>query len=205
LSNALLLGSFLLCGSNSWAQSVDYTVATSNIFNAANAPLGGVSGCAITIGDHYYASQQFTVPSNATYTIETTSSEMTFYGGPDTFIAIYKTAFNAASPATGLVACNDDIDGGSYLSLVTTALVTGTTYTIVITSYYDTAHSSVSGNGGTDIITGAVTASFTPNDVILGAATGGAGGSGGSTPVNAPIDLHFSKQVESYSTEIELK
>jgi len=24
-------------------------------------------------------------------------------------------------------------------------------------------------------------------------------------PVNAPIDLHFSKQVESYSTEIELK
>jgi len=204
LSNALLLGSFLLCGSNSWAQSVNYSVATSNIFNAANAPLGGVSGCAITIGNHYYASQQFTVPSNATYTIETTSSEMTFYGGPDTFIAIYNTAFNPASPATGLVACADD-DGVGYLSKVTPALLTGTTYTIVITSYYDTAHSAVSGNGGTDIITGAVTASFTPNDVILGAATGGAGGSGGSTPVNAPIDLHFSKQVESYSTEIELK
>jgi len=204
LSNALLLGSFLLCGSNSWAQSVDYTVATSNIFNAANAPLGGVSGCAITIGDHYYASQQFTVPSNATYTIETTSSEMTFYGGPDTFIAIYNTAFNPASPATGLVACADD-GGVDYLSKITHPLTTGTTYTIVITAYYDTAHSAVSGNGGTDIITGAVTASFTPNDVILGAATGGAGGSGGSTPVNAPIDLHFSKQVESYSTEIELK
>jgi len=202
LSSALLLGSFLLGGSNSWAQSVNYTVATGNTFSMASVPpLGGVSGCVLVTGTHYYVSQQFTVPSNATYTIETTSSAMTFSGQPDTFIAIYNTAFNPASPTTGLIACDDDA-GTGYLSKVTPALVTGTTYTIVITSFYATTSTAVLGNGGSQIITGAVTASFTPN-VTLGAATGGSGG--GSTPVSAPIDLHFSKQVETFATEIEIK
>jgi len=44
---------------------------------------------------------------------------------------------------------------------------------------------------------GPATFSFSPA-VTEGAATG-------TGVINAPIDLHFSKQVESYSTEIELK
>ncbi len=78
----------------------------------------------------------------------------------------------------------------NQVTLVLGAPLTNGTYHIVIpttTKLYDTAATNRA-----VAVTDATTYNFTVESVS-------------PPPVNAPIDLHFSKQVESYSTDIELK
>lgn len=165
LSTALIMGSCLLGGSNSWANTSNVDIVSANTFTVASSPLGGLGGCNVVVGSHMYASQRFTATSTASHTIETTAATVNYSGGAasnnDTFIALYSGNFNPASPTVGLVACNDDIGGGSVLSRITSNLTTGSGYEIVITTYTSTANI----NGATGVVL-----SFTPN-VTLGAVT----------------------------------
>jgi len=122
-------------------------------------------------GLQYYCAQQFTVDANGSYTIETTSPNTS--GTPsnalDTFLRLYANAFDPGTPATGIVASNDDFSGtltvlpGPYTGTITATttgfsgaqpgsrivqtLATGTTYIVVNTSYRATTYVGTGTNG----------------------------------------------------------
>ena len=59
----------------------------------------------------------------------------------DTFLTLYDTTFNPASPTSGCLAANDDIDSGTELcSLLTFSIPIGATRVIVATSFEDAAN-----------------------------------------------------------------
>ncbi len=96
----------------------------------------------------YYDVQPFTLTLSGSTNLSTDSANFTPTPADDTFLCLYQTAFNPASPLTNLVAIDDDSGPGS-LSLITANLTAGTAYFMVITSY---------SNG----VTGTYTASITP-------------------------------------------
>ena len=93
-----------------------------------------------------YASGFFVPTTSAAYTFGMTTYPV------DVVMALYNGAFNPASPATGLLTANDDTSAGthqaivgmvpilcgsssSYCSQVTSALVAGQTYSVLISTY----------------------------------------------------------------------
>ncbi len=166
---------------------------TLQTFSVASSPLGGITGCRMETGSHSYGAVQFSAPTADNYTVETTGSTGVPYN--DTFLAIYSPSFDPAHPTDNLIACNDDIAFGNYLSRLTLSLSAGAQAVAVVTSYA----------AGT--ITGSVTWSTTP-DVGL-APTMGVRGNGtailsgdtspsatdgtdfGSTPLGTPVTRTF--------------
>jgi len=137
---------------------------------------------------HYYASQRFTSTGGTGNTIiETTlPTVLNTSNTTDTYILLYSGSFNPTNPAIGVFDCNDDGGSDGRLSKLVISNLPAGNYEIVVTTF---ASNSSPPNTGT------TTLSFSsPSAITLG-----------GTPINAQIDLHFSKQVESYSTEIELK
>lgn len=121
--------------------------------------LGGVEGCDIIPGNHYYEAVELTVTSAGRYAFRiaelSPASNDLDYSQPDRvltdpFLAVY-TSFAPASAHGGVIACNDDADLDEFSSYNLTS--TGTmmsdrysqlevdlqpgTYTLVLTSYGD--------------------------------------------------------------------
>ena len=76
---------------------------------------------------YYYQAVSFNVSASGSYT-------MTTSGGMDTYGLLYDTTFNAADPAQGVIASNDDGSSDGQF-VVTEYLQPGMRYTIVVTTY----------------------------------------------------------------------
>lgn len=123
--------------------------------------LGGVAGCGIFPGNHYYEAVELTVTSAGRYAFRiaelSPASNAVDYSQPDRvltdpFLAVY-TSFVPASAHGGVIACNDDADLDEFSDYNLTS--SGTmmsdrysqlevdlqpgTYTLVLTSYGDAA------------------------------------------------------------------
>ncbi|AYQ33253.1 T9SS C-terminal target domain-containing protein [Runella sp. SP2] len=84
----------------------------------------------------HYKTITFVAPNTEAVTFEVT------YAGvydSDTYLSLYESSFNPAAPATNFLRGDDDIDynGGNYRSQFTHNLVAGTTYILVVASYYN--------------------------------------------------------------------
>jgi hypothetical protein len=82
----------------------------------------------------YYRSLTFVAPVSGPLTLQVVSASLTA-GDTDTYLSLYETAFNPASPATNFVRGDDD-SGGGLLSMLTHPVVAGTTYVIVMATFY---------------------------------------------------------------------
>ncbi|HAK77666.1 MAG TPA: hypothetical protein DCM71_12325, partial [Runella sp.] len=84
----------------------------------------------------HYKTITFVAPNTEAVTFEVT------YAGvydSDTYLSLYESSFNPAAPATNFLRGDDDIDysGGNYRSQFTHTLTAGTTYVLVVASYYN--------------------------------------------------------------------
>jgi Fungalysin metallopeptidase (M36)/PKD-like domain/Fungalysin/Thermolysin Propeptide Motif len=82
----------------------------------------------------YYKTISFVAPSTAAFTFSTISATLNPGGSDDTYMSLYQTTFNPATPATNFLKGDDDAGVGS-LSQITQNLTAGTTYIIVVSTY----------------------------------------------------------------------
>ncbi|GAB4046404.1 M36 family metallopeptidase [Spirosoma litoris] len=81
----------------------------------------------------YYQAFTFTAPSSGTQTFGITSATLSDSYN-DTYLSLYQTSFNPASPATNFLHGDDD-SGPAYLSQLTHSLTQGVTYILVVATY----------------------------------------------------------------------
>lgn len=120
----------------------------------------------------FYKAYSFVAPSSGSFTFAVTAANL-FRGIPDdTYLALYQTSFNPASPATNFARGNDDISTTNFLSSLTHTLTAGTTYILVVSGWSPNITGSfslsasagvlpesswfTSQTGGTSLITGNV-------------------------------------------------
>ena len=77
----------------------------------------------------YYQAYQFSVSMNSTYSFTTS-------GSFDTYGLLYEDPMDPSFPHENLIASDDD-SGTGYQFEITTILVTGTTYVLVVTTHGD--------------------------------------------------------------------
>lgn len=73
--------------------------------------------------------QPFSVTSDGTYIMNTEASAV------DTFLVLYGSGFNAASPLSNALAADDDSAGFAFLSQITFTLAANTQYFLVTTTF----------------------------------------------------------------------
>ncbi len=93
------------------------------------AAAAGAAGATV-----YYKTFSFVAPTTAAVTFTITAASLTPGTADDSYMAIYQTAFNPASPVTNFLRADDDAGVGA-LSLFTQNLTAGTTYIIVVSTY----------------------------------------------------------------------
>ncbi|WP_375446289.1 M36 family metallopeptidase [uncultured Fibrella sp.] len=76
----------------------------------------------------YYSTYSFVATAGGSQTFRTTGA--TF----DTYLSLYQTSFNAASPATNHLYSDDD-SGGGFMSSITYTLTQGTTYILIVGTF----------------------------------------------------------------------
>jgi len=108
----------------------------------------------------------FHVTANGTYSVESTSFSAP---GSDTFLYLYRGAFNPAAPLTNLLALDDD-SGAGALSLINSALLANTQYYLVFAAYYNGDFGTYTGvfntvSGSGQVILGALDVPGTPGQV----------------------------------------
>lgn len=86
----------------------------------------------------------FHVTAADSYTMETLSASLSPGTPDDTFIALYQNAFNPLAPLSNVLRADDDSGPGS-LSLMSRALVPGTQYYLVVTSFANGALGAYTG------------------------------------------------------------
>ncbi len=118
--------------------------ATDPTFNRplTGAPPTGLSAAGTAVSYDLYP---FFVTASASFTLETLSANLTPNSPTDTFIALYQTAFNPASPLTNAIAADDD-GGVGPLSLITATLNPGVQYFLVSTSFFNGAFGDYTGS-----------------------------------------------------------
>lgn len=134
------------------AATVNYiaTIAASPTFNRP-VSCASLSGVGTAVG---FFAQEFSIDLAGSYTMTATGGSI-----GDTVFVLYDGPFDPASPLTNCLAFNDDAIG--LLSEITSPLVTGTTYTLVSTTFDNGV------TGTTDVqITG-------PGNISLGGAGAG--------------------------------
>jgi len=110
----------------------------------------------------------FYVSANGTYSIESTAFSVT---GSDTFLALYRGAFNAASPLANLLTVDDD-SGAGALSLINQALQANNQYFLVFTSFGNNQFGTYTGrfdtvSGGGQVTLGALVTNQVPEPGTL--------------------------------------
>jgi CHRD domain len=83
----------------------------------------------------YYQTFTFVAPASGNTSLEIVAAALTGSDPYDTYMSLYQTSFNPASPATNFLRGDDDSGGLQYSSRLTHNLVAGTTYIIVVSTY----------------------------------------------------------------------
>lgn len=125
--------------------------------------LTSLSGVGTNVSYDLYS---FHVSANGTYSIEATA----FSGANgDTYFALYRNAFNPATPLSNLVAIDDDA-GAGLLSLISTTLQADVQYYLAFSAYANGVFGTYSGvfnttTGDGQVILGALDVPTTPGQV----------------------------------------
>jgi hypothetical protein len=93
----------------------------------------------------------FIAPSTSAVTFETTNVALSPGDPYDTYLSLYQTSFNPASPATNFLRGDDDSGALQYASKLTHNLVAGTTYIIVVSTYANSVTGTFSVQASTPI------------------------------------------------------
>jgi hypothetical protein len=125
-----------------------------------NRPFSNGAAPPVTVVNEpfYYSVQQFFVSAVGTYTIQTTTANLTNSNGNplDTHLELYQGSFNPSTPLANALISDDD-SGGSGLSLFTITLNPGVQYLTVPTSYAGlatgTITTQISGPGTITLVT----------------------------------------------------
>ena len=130
---------------------VSYNVTLASTSPRFNRPTTTTSLSAVGT-NVYYQAQQFNVNTAGLYSFETTAATLTPTPADDTFLALYQTSFNSASPLTNLIAVDDD-GGAGALSLISNfTLSNSAQYFLVTTTFSNLTTGSItsriSGPGG---------------------------------------------------------
>jgi hypothetical protein len=83
----------------------------------------------------YYQTFTFVAPSSGSTSLEIIAAALTGADPYDTYMSLYQTSFNPASPATNFLIGDDDSGALQYSSRLAYNLVAGTTYIIVVSTY----------------------------------------------------------------------
>ncbi|MFN3489614.1 MAG: M36 family metallopeptidase [Emticicia sp.] len=84
----------------------------------------------------YYKTYTFVASASGTLDVETIGGTLT--GDPyDTYLTLYQTAFNPAAPATNFLKGDDDSGALLYASKLTHPIIAGTTYILVVSTYFN--------------------------------------------------------------------
>lgn len=148
--------------------------------------LGGIGGCGLRFGTHYYDTQAIIVTADGDYTFWASSANLlpNPSPNPDTFLALYQASFDPLVPATQLLGCNDDsyVSGrGALPEFVLTNLTAGQTYVLMNTTFidislvdriYGTVNLVVSGPGAVTVVNNPGITSQTVTSVGATSATG---------------------------------
>ncbi len=143
----LLLAMITLTALPALADTIVYSGALTPASMSFNRPTenGQLPPTRTNTGAFRFSSQQFTVSQSGSYTMRVTAA--TF----DTYLILYANSFNPASPLTNALIANDDADDAVLLSLITTNLNAGTTYSLVTSSFapntFGTFTNSITGPG----------------------------------------------------------
>ncbi len=121
----------------------------------------------------FYSTQAFTAPTSGSVTFEITNATLSTGLSGDTYLTLYQSPFNPASPATNFLRGDDD-SGEGYMSSLSHSLIAGSSYVLVVSTYSAgatgtyTLQSSVQGfvggtnnwfttaSGGSSIFTGEI-------------------------------------------------
>ena len=154
----LAIAAVALASQAAFAAPVTFSGALTATDPVFNSPFSATA--LTTVGTAVaYDVYSFYVSANGAYSIEALGF---LSANADSFLAVYKDAFNRTSPLTNLVAFDDD-SGVSALSLINTTFTSGTQYFLIFTSYgngqygsYNGVFNTVSGGGQVSLGTLAV-------------------------------------------------
>lgn len=90
------------------------------------------------IGDNVYFQTHTFVPAiSGVVSVEVVAASFNLGYPYDTYLSLYQTSFNPASPATNFLAGDDDSGTLQYSSKITYNFTAGTTYILVVAHYYN--------------------------------------------------------------------
>lgn len=87
-----------------------------------------------TSSSFYYKAYTFEAPSTGMANFEVIDAALA--DGTDTYMYLYQNSFNPLNPNTNLIASDDDSGVGLY-SLISQSITEGTTYILVLTTYWE--------------------------------------------------------------------
>ena len=136
-------------------------------------PPSGLSGAGTAVS---YDLFPFFVTAGDSYTLQTLSALLSPGTPDDTFMVLYQTSFNPASPLANILQADDDAGAGG-LSLITRALLPGVQYIMVVTSFSNGAFGaytgSISNPGAGTAVLGAVPEPSSAMMMLAALAVGG--------------------------------
>ena len=119
-----------LVASNSFSNEVNGIIS-----NTGGTYVRSYTGTVYSAGATvYYKTYTFVAPITGVMTFETTAGSLYHYSD-DTYLSIYQNAFNPASPSTNFLVADDD-SGPGRLSYISQNVTAGTTYVIVVSTWY---------------------------------------------------------------------
>ncbi|MCY7290728.1 MAG: M36 family metallopeptidase [Ferruginibacter sp.] len=134
--------------------STNGTIVVGPTYNRGTGTTTYVAATAGGVGSSvYFKTISFVAPSTAAVTFTITAASLTPGTADDSYMAIYQTAFNSASPATNFLRADDDAGAGA-LSLFTQNLTAGVTYVIVVSTYTNNVTGTFSLQTSTNLFAG---------------------------------------------------
>lgn len=126
------------------APFVGTLAATDPVFNRplVGNPPPGLSGVGTAVSFDVFP---FFVTAADTYSLATLSANLLPVPADDTFMVLYQTSFSATAPLTNVLQADDDAGPGG-LSLITRALVPGTQYVMVVTTFSNSTFGDYTGS-----------------------------------------------------------
>jgi hypothetical protein len=109
----------------------------------------------------FYKTISFVAPASGATTFEITAANLTDADIYDTYLTLYQTSFNPASPATNFLRGDDDSGLLTFSSKLTHNLVAGTTYVLVVGTFNNGVTGTFTLTSGTPIFPGGVNNWFT--------------------------------------------
>jgi len=109
----------------------------------------------------YFKTISFVAPSSGATTFEITAANLTGADIYDTYLTLYQTSFDSASPTVNFLRGDDDSGTLKYSSKLTHNLVAGTTYVMVVSTYSNGVTGTFTLTSGTPMFSGGINNWFT--------------------------------------------